>query len=323
MQSAKAAPVEAANHQQQQPPAPMTREALKSRIGALFAASIKAHPSYLTADQVERTVKHFLWEVVPAKVLQLNGDVSTGIYSRASLQNMANKQQQQSPKGNNNPTGNTQATKVSKSLADSVPTFSSAAQVADHRRLYQRPLRPHVALDCETLLLPEGPVAGNAHLQQVTRLLMGELDGAQEELLACSTTLHLLTPPLGGGGGEEAGKADRQLSSFELSLLSMAVGVVDSCRQGLSSCRSTLMAAHSQRAFDITALYGSPQLADMRQYVRHSEAASLENVALTALLLRNSLAALHQFVLQNGARLELILKKGLAGSATKYAAKEI
>ncbi|KAH9388077.1 hypothetical protein TYRP_009283 [Tyrophagus putrescentiae] len=314
MQSAKAAPVEAANHQQQQqqPPAPMTREALKSRIGALFAASIKAHPSYLTADQVERTVKHFLWEVVPAKVLQLNGDVSTGIYSRASLQNMANKTQQ-SPK----------ATKVSKSLADSVPTFSSAAQVADHRRLYQRPLRPHVALDCETLLLPEGPVAGNAHLQQVTRLLMSEVDGAQEELLACSTTLHLLTPPLGGGGGEEAGKADRQLSSFELSLLSMAVGVVDSCRQGLSSCRSTLMAAHSQRAFDITALYGSPQLADMRQYVRHSEAASLENVALTALLLRNSLAALHQFVLQNGARLELILKKGLAGSATKYAAKEI
>ena len=322
MQSAKAAPVEAANHQQQQqqqPPAPMTREALKSRIGALFAASIKAHPSYLTADQVERTVKHFLWEVVPGKVLQLNGDVSTGIYSRASLQNMANKTQQ-SPKVNN-PTDNT--AKVSKSLADSVPAFSSAAQVADHRRLYQRPLRPHVALDCETLLLPEGPVAGNAHLQQVTRLLMGEVDGAQEELLACSTTLHLLTPPLGGGGGEEAGKADRQLSSFELSLLSMAVGVVDSCRQGLSSCRSTLMAAHSQRAFDITALYGSPQLADMRQYVRHSEVASLENVALTALLLRNSLAALHQFVLQNGARLELILKKGLAGSATKYAAKEI
>lgn len=292
---------------------PMTREALKSRIGELYNGSIKANPSFLAAQNLDQ-VKRFLLEGVPAKVLQLNRDVSTGVYSRASLQSIV--------AANNNKNKLTAGAKKSSTFADTIlrSNFGSASQVAAYRSLYQRSYRPHVALESQTLLLPEGPVPGNVQLGQITSQLIGELESAQEELLAASTTLHLLQPPFGAQGAEAEEGKKALSSSFDLKLLSMTVAEVDSVQASLRSCRRSLVTVHSQRAFDLSTLATSPQMEDVRAYLRHSETASLERIALSALVLRNSYAALHQFFLKNGTRIELIFKSGLAGA--KYTAKE-
>lgn len=224
----------------------------------------------LNIEYVEQ-LRHYLYEKIPHKILQLTSDIET-IYKAEYLQQKASSVE---------------------IFAKIIPMFENEQDICKYRQLNE------TNFESDILLLPHGLTMPNQHFEEIYTKLLNEIHQlymwSQQVLL----NLPLLQPPFG------------EVKSFDSHVLSSLTSVIENAFQTSTSYLKYMQSVYQDRGRVLVELATKPQFTDVRHYLQEAQCELFDAIELKAMEIRNTYATVNQFAVKNRKRIDDILNEAL------------